>query len=187
MASLARTVPDASTRACMPRRRSHRPTRLLAHCSDTPEPARELRASGMRWLGHLSYRLSDLQPRARRQVVDRNVEVDDQLVSSKLPAVAGVRNRRQHPAVHDRDLSERVRPSSRGVSTPMLPVVPREPVRRVEDAMLQDPSLLNGGSADDHLDTPASVIRSRGEPLSLELSKSTMVRNMLDEFRPRWA
>src|SRR5215213_5444513 len=53
------------------------------------EPARELRALGVRWLGHLSYRLADLQPGARRQVVHRAVEVDDELVSGKLPAVAG--------------------------------------------------------------------------------------------------
>jgi hypothetical protein len=64
------------------------------------EPARELRAPGVRWLSHLGHSLADLQPRARWKVVDRNVEVDDQLVSGKLLAVAGARNRRQHPAVH---------------------------------------------------------------------------------------
>src|SRR5215207_11365285 len=116
------------------------------------EPARELRAPGVRWLGHLSDRLADLQQRAGRQVVDRNVEVDDQLVSGKLPAVAGARNGGQNPAVHDRDLSERIRPSTGGVSPPSLPVVPAEPVHRIEDATLQDPSLLDSGSTDDHLD-----------------------------------
>jgi hypothetical protein len=60
----------------------------------------QLRAPGVRWLSHLGHNLADLQPRARWKVVDRNVEVDDQLVSGKLLAVAGARNRRQHPAVH---------------------------------------------------------------------------------------
>jgi hypothetical protein len=35
MASPARTVPDESTRTCMPRRRSSRPTGLLAHRSES--------------------------------------------------------------------------------------------------------------------------------------------------------
>src|SRR5215203_7304170 len=147
------------------------------------EPARELRAPGVRWLGHLGYRLADLQPGARRQVVDRNVEVDDQLVSGKLPAVAGARNGGQHPAVHDRDLSERVRPSTGGVSPPSLPAVPAEPVHRVEDAMLQDPSLIDSGSTNDHLDNAmicGGGAQARG--YLLELSKPTMVRNMLGKL-----
>jgi hypothetical protein len=147
------------------------------------EPACELRTSGVRWLGHLSHRLADLQQSARWQIVDRNVEVDDQLVSSKLPAVAGARNGGQHPAVHDRDLSERVRPSTGGVSTPSLPVVPAEAVHSVQDSMLQDLSLIDSGSADDHLDN--AVICRRGAQAGgylLELSKPTMVRNVLGEL-----
>src|SRR4029453_10402322 len=65
------------------------------------------------------------QLRARRQVVDRKVEVDDQLVSGKLPAVAGARNGGQRPAVHDRDLSERVRPCT--VSPRASQLSPRSP------------------------------------------------------------
>src|SRR4029453_12287306 len=147
------------------------------------EPASELRAPGVRGLGHFSHRLADLQLRARRQVVDREVEVDDQLVSGKLPAVAGTRNGGQHPAVHDRDLSERVRPFTGGSSPPRLPVVPTESVHRVEDPMQQDSSLLDSWPADDHLDN--ALICRRGAQAGrylLELSKPSMVGHMLGEL-----
>jgi len=56
-------------------------------------------------------------------------------------------------------------------------------VHRVEDAMLQDPSLIDSGSTNDHLDN--AIICGGGAQARgylLELSKPTMVRNMLGKL-----
>jgi len=73
------------------------------------EPARELSASGMRWFSHLSHRLPDLQPGAHGQVVDRQVEVNNQLIAGELPALVVARDGRNCSTVHDWYLPERVR------------------------------------------------------------------------------
>jgi tRNA G18 (ribose-2'-O)-methylase SpoU len=163
----------------LPAARTVCPTQRLS-----PEPTRELRTSGVRRLGHLGHRFADLQARARRQAVDRQVKVDDQLIPRKLPAVATARDSREHPAVHDGNLPQGVGPAvASAAASPRLPIVPAESMGRVEDTHLENLSLFRGRPTDDHLDDAG--IRRRGpdrrrEPL--ELDKPTMVGNVLGEF-----
>ena len=69
------------------------------------EPAGELRTSRVRRLGHLSHSLADLEPGACGQVVNRQVEIDDQLVAGKLSAIALTRDGLECTSVDDCDLA----------------------------------------------------------------------------------
>jgi hypothetical protein len=92
----------------------------------SPEPARELRASGMRW------RSPQLSPR-RSAATCRQAGCQSKCRGRRSAGLRqaasgrGCRTRCQHPAIHDRDLSEQVRPSSRGVNTPSPQLSPRSP------------------------------------------------------------
>jgi hypothetical protein len=133
-------------------------------------------------LGDLSHRLSDLQSGSRRQAVDGEVEVDDQLITGKLPAIAVTRDRGKCSAIHDGDLPEQVRPAVGSASGSGLPTIPAQPVRRVEHALRQHPSLVHRRPANDHLDN--AVIGRRAAHAgrdSLDVGERTMEGNMLGE------
>jgi hypothetical protein len=111
----------------------------------------------MRRLGDFSHRVADLQLGSCREVVDRQVEVDNQLIAGKLPAIAVTRDGCEYSAIHDGDLAERVRLAIGRAGAAGLPIVPAKPVRRVEHALLEHPPLVGCRSANDHLDN--AVIR----------------------------
>src|SRR4051794_16881967 len=116
------------------------------------EPTRKLRASGVRRLRHRNHSLTDLQPSARWQTVDRQIEINDELITGQLPPITITRDRCEHPAVHDSDLPERVRAAIGSCGSPGLPAISFKPMDGVEDSFLENPSLINRWSADDHFD-----------------------------------
>ena len=119
------------------------------------EPARELCASGVRRLSDLSQRLADLQAGSCRQVVDGEVEVDDHLITGKLPAIALARDGGKCSAIHDGDLPERVRPAIAGEGG--RPTVPAEARAVVEHALREHPSLDIAGRQTIISTRPSSV------------------------------
>src|SRR6185295_6661760 len=75
------------------------------------EPRDKLATASMRLRGHLDDRRSDGQPRSRRQVGGAEVEVNDELIAGKWPAVWRLRHEGDGARVDDVQLHVGMRPA----------------------------------------------------------------------------
>ena len=136
-----------------------------AHRLDA-EAGDELGAPGVRDLGDLDDGVADLQPRARRQLLRAEVEVDVELVAGERPAVTGAGDEGDRPGVHHVQLHLRVR---RAVVQPpartVLPRVADESDGHVELAAVEHLALADPRASDDHLQRAGA---DRGRPYLVE-------------------
>jgi hypothetical protein len=83
----------------------------------------------------------------------------------------------------NRDLPERVGPAAGSAGSACLPAVPEKPMRHVEHAFIENSSLVDARTANDHLD---DTVIHRGAAhygrSSLDLGEWTMEGNMCGEL-----
>jgi hypothetical protein len=106
-----------------------------------------------------------------------------ELIAGKLPSITMARDRCQYSTVHHSDLPERIGGAGRSADSPTLPTISPKPMRRVEHAFLENPSLIDGRTADDHLNDAGIAWRAphagRG---FLDFGERTMICNMLGKL-----
>jgi hypothetical protein len=114
-------------------------------------PGQELLAARVGLGAHLEdHVVPDRDPGAGRQVVVRHVEVDVELISGQGPALVGVGEQRGHPRAHHGDHRVEVATLRDGLrGRPRQPVVPDEPGRLVDHALLEDLARGVRGAPDD--------------------------------------
>src|SRR5689334_17416497 len=99
----------------------------------------ELSAPGVRLGGDLQDRRPDLEPRAGRNVVATQVQIEKQLVPRERPSRRVLRDQRNRTRTHDVDLRLRVGHSVRPVAVvPRLPRVADQADDDVELALVDD-------------------------------------------------
>ena len=110
----------------------------------------------MRRLTDPQHGLAHREHAARREVVHAEVEVDVELITGQRHPLGPARDQLSQPRVHHRDLPVRVsRSISRAGAAAGEPVVPVQPVRRVQHRLGRQIPLAGRGTADDQHDQAA--------------------------------
>ena len=118
------------------------------------ETAGELGAAGMGQRRYLHHHVAELDARARRQVVLRDVEIDEELVASFSPARFVASEQLGDARVHQRDLRFNL------VAMPPKPIVAQQTGLGAEGSALQGLALVGRWSANDQFH-PAIVLWRR--------------------------
>ncbi len=120
------------------------------------EALRELGAAVVGLLGHLDDRRTDAQARPGRRSVDREVEVDDELVAGERPALAvDPGDGLERSGTHDVQLGERIGGAARSPTAATLEVVVAdEPHARAQLPDLEYPPFPHRRPGDDQFDDP---------------------------------
>jgi hypothetical protein len=113
---------------------------------------RKLGAAGV-WLRRdLNNGITHSQPRPNGKVVDGEIEVDIELITTKGPPITGGGNGIGGPGVHQGDLSLWVGSTVLHVRiSPCLPIVTDEPFVKIQLTALDYLTLTVGRAANDHL------------------------------------
>ena len=118
-----------------------------------PESPAELRAPGVRRLGHLDHRRAECEARARRKILRPQIEIDIELISGQWPAFPLASDERDDADVHQRELCRVVHGLLRGLCT-RPPAIAYETLVQVEHGFLENFALALCRPADDELHGP---------------------------------
>jgi hypothetical protein len=123
------------------------------------EPLDELLASRMGLIRHLDDGRAQREPRARREILGAEVQIEKELIPGPLPAIAIRCDQLDHTRAHDVQLHVGVRSPIRGAgASAQAPAITDEAKAHVELGDVDDFSLIDARPADDEVKT-ARILR----------------------------